>query len=178
MVKVSSWDTRWRDAAHCACSGARYHLRPFHLKGLYGSLVCKMIWGLYYKPNHLQRGIKVDCFWHYFFFFPGSFTLWRFSISTCFPTHRPKISSWSGSKAATSLEFCALLSLHFSSAYWIVKHVPMRVGERWKDTTGIQMAEKLRLGQKARFHIAATALFMGKLNTRFWPWDAFFSSSL
>lgn len=69
MVKVSSWDTRWRDAAHCACSGARYHLRPFHLKGLYGSLVCKMIWGLYYKPNHLQRGIKVDCFWHFFFFF-------------------------------------------------------------------------------------------------------------
>lgn len=40
------------DEAHCTCSRARYQLLQFHLKGLYGSLVCKMVF-LYCITNRV-----------------------------------------------------------------------------------------------------------------------------
>lgn len=51
------------DEAHCTCSRARYQLLQFHLKGLYGSLVCKMFFFvLYHKQSYLQGEMEVYSF--------------------------------------------------------------------------------------------------------------------
>lgn len=134
-----------------------------------------MILGLYYKLNHLQGGIKVYCFWHLFFFFLFLAVL-HFDIflsQLVFLLTDPKYHNGlvQRPQLASNFVLCwAFISVQLTESSSIYLCELARDGKTPLEFWWLRNW----LGQKARFHIAATALFMAKLNTRFWPWNTYY----